>query len=132
MERRTWNQAPFPKPGFVCASEKGVTAWLLYLVGWFLLEASAEGSRNCCCSLPWLSRSPAIWFNVTLIYSFYYGLHVALGAGRSMKGRKTGPRGKTDPYAACPVPRQEGHMLLLMGEQSTERTPSKEGRARCA
>ena len=39
MERLTRSQAPSPELGLVCASEKGVTAWLLYLAGWFLLGA---------------------------------------------------------------------------------------------
>lgn len=60
MERLTRSQAPSPELGLVCASEKGVTAWLLYLAGWFLLGASGEGSGHSWCSLPWLNRSPAV------------------------------------------------------------------------
>ena len=127
MERRAWSQSPSPKPGLVCASEKGVTACLSHLAGWFLLEASGEGSRKCCFSLPWLSRSPAICFNVTLIYSFYYGLHAALGTGRSMRGRKTGPGEKTALHAACPVPRQARPHAATDGEAEHREDP-KQGR----
>lgn len=48
LEGWLWSHPPSSRLASVCASEKGVTVWLVYFANWFLLEASEEDSRNVC------------------------------------------------------------------------------------
>lgn len=55
--------APSSRPDFIVHLREEL--W----PGWFPYEASGEGSRSFQCSLPYLSRNPAIWLNVMLARS---------------------------------------------------------------
>lgn len=110
----------------LCIRERSY--WLLYLA-----EALGEGSGNFCCSLPKLSRNPAVRFIGRPTYLSSYGLCMALDIQRSIKKNRKPNRTKreTDLRVAAFPPCKQGHVLSLMEKQRAEMTPNKEGWSCC-